>query len=51
MLRHGFMELQSDFIEIMLRCGHFSVGLLHIFGVPFPESASGKLLLSLSFFS
>ena len=49
--RHGFMELRSGFIEIMLRCGCSSVGLLRIFRAPFPESTSGKLLLSLSFLS
>ena len=51
MLRHGFMELRSGFVKIMLRRGCSSVGLLHIFGVPFPERTSGKLLVSLSFFS
>ena len=49
--RHGFMELRSGFIEIMLWCGCSSVGLLRIFRAPFPESTSGKLLLSLSFLS
>ena len=49
--KNGFMELRSGFIEIMLRCGCSSVGLLRIFRAPFPESTSGKLLLSLSFLS
>ena len=49
--RHGFMELRSGFIGIMLRRGCSSVGMLCTFRVPSPESTSGKLLLSVSVFS
>ena len=39
------MKLQGNFVEITLRRGCSPVGLLRIFGAPFPESTSGRLLL------
>ena len=37
-------KLQSNFIEIALRCGCSPVNLLHIFRAPFPSNISGRLL-------
>ena len=39
------IKLLCNFIEIALRHGCSPVNLLHIFGTPFPESTSGRLLL------
>ena len=39
------VKLQSNFIEITLRHGCSPVGLLCVFGVPFFESTSARLLL------
>ena len=41
------MKSQSSFDEIALWRGCSPVGLLHFFGAPFPENASGGLLLLL----
>ena len=39
------MKLQSNFADIALRHGGFPVGLLQIFGAPFPTNTSEQLLL------
>ena len=39
------IKLQSNFIEIALRHGCFSVNLLHIFTTPFPKNTTAGLLL------
>ena len=39
------MKLQSNFAEIAFRRGYSPVALLRIFGAPFPENTSGRLLL------
>ena len=38
-------QLQSNFIEILLRHEHSSVNLLHFFRTPFSKNTSGWLLL------
>ena len=43
------MKLQSSFDEIALSRGYSPVGLLRIFGVSFPENASGGLFLLFCF--
>ena len=39
------MKLQSNFVEITLRHGCFSLNLWNIFRIPFPKDTSGCLLL------
>ena len=39
------IKLQSNFIEIALRCGCSPVNLLHIFRRPFSKNTCGRLLL------
>ena len=47
---NGHAEVQSNFIEIILRHGCSPVNLLHIFRRPFPNNTSGGLLLSRKMF-